>query len=412
MVATRAFVGLDLGQARDYTALAVLTRTWRADADRGVPLKPPYAVPHLQRFPLGTPYPQIVAQVLDLLCTPQLKGAFVVVDQTGVGRAVVDMITDAMAGRFVGQFCPVTVTAGHEVTLSEAGEFRVPKKELVGVLQVLLPTRRLRIAQALPEAAILAKELETFQVKITEAAKERRAARRPGAGRRARGVGRGEMARPGGSGGRVRGAEMADDTPDERITYVAGLSLGQASEASGFAVLERRCRQGKYGDTGDATYAIRHLVRYPPGTPYAAIVAAVTGVFAEKPLKDSVLIIDRTAVGRGVYDLFLYGNTGAGVWGLAVTAGHSAGTDDRGGDLVPKKDLVGVLQVLLQGKRLTVAQGLEFAGTLAEELQQFRLKTVSLTDDVVEWRERPHDDLVFAVASRPGRRSAGPGSRS
>ncbi len=39
-------------------------------------------------------------------------------------------------------------------------------------LQVLLQTRRLRIAQALPEAAILTKELETFQVKITAAANE------------------------------------------------------------------------------------------------------------------------------------------------------------------------------------------------------------------------------------------------
>jgi hypothetical protein len=166
MVTTRSFVGLDLGQAQDYTALAILTRPWQAGS------KPPYAVPNLQRFPLGTPYPRIVAQVLDLLCTPQLRHCFVVADQTGVGRAVVDMLEEAMRGRFVGQFCPVTITSGHEVTLSEAGEFRVPKKELVGVLQVLLQTRRLRISQALPEAAVLVKELETFQVKITEAANE------------------------------------------------------------------------------------------------------------------------------------------------------------------------------------------------------------------------------------------------
>jgi hypothetical protein len=66
--------------------------------------------------------------------------------------------------------------------------------------------------------------------------------------------------------------------------------------------------------------------------------------------------------------------------------------------LIPKKDLVGVLQVLLQAKRLKVAEALEHAATLAEELQQFRMKTVPLTDDVVEWRERPHDDLVLAVA--------------
>jgi hypothetical protein len=189
------------------------------------------------------------------------------------------------------------------------------------------------------------------------------------------------------------------DTPDERISYVAGLSLGQASEPSGFAVLERRCPQGEFGDkTGTATYAVRHLVRYPPGTPYAAIVEAMKGVFAEKPVKGSVLMIDQTAVGRGVYNLFWNGRTGATVSGLAVTAGHSAGKDDHGGNLVPKKDLVGVLQVLLQGKRLQVAKGLDMAATLAEELQQFRLRTVALTDDVVEWRERPHDDLVLAVA--------------
>jgi hypothetical protein len=31
-------------------------------------------------------------------------------------------------------------------------------------------------------------------------------------------------------------------------------------------------------------------------------------------------------------------------------------------------------------------------------VHQFRMKTVPLTDDVIEWRERPHDDLVLAVA--------------
>jgi hypothetical protein len=165
---SRTFVGLDLGQAQDYTALAVLTRP-RLD---GAEAMPPYAVPHLQRFPLGTPYPRIVAQVVELLRTPQLRGSVVVADQTGVGRAVVDMLTDALEGRVDGHFCPVTITAGRQESLNEAGRFRVPKKELVGVLQVLLQTRRLRVARALPEAAILVRELETFQVKLTEAANE------------------------------------------------------------------------------------------------------------------------------------------------------------------------------------------------------------------------------------------------
>ncbi|HVK13907.1 MAG TPA: hypothetical protein VM597_34510 [Gemmataceae bacterium] len=189
----------------------------------------------------------------------------------------------------------------------------------------------------------------------------------------------------------------------EHVSYVAGVSLGQASEATGFAVLERR------GPPAEATYAVRHLVRFPPGTPYAAVVGAVAEAFAEPPLRGSALLIDQTAVGRNIYDLFRNGNTGAAVWGLAVTAGHSAGKDDRGGELVPKKDLVGVLQVLLQGKRLKVAQGLDMAATLADELQQFRMRTVPLTDDVVEWRERPHDDLVLAVAVAAWQAERGPG---
>ncbi len=168
---TRGFIGLDLGQAQDFTALAVLTRPRLRGDEKGVERKPPYAVPYLQRFPLGTPYPQVVSAVVDLLRTPQLRGSFFVVDQTGVGRAVVDMLTDAMRGKVLCHFCPVTITGGHEVTAVEGG-FRVPKKELVGCLQVLLQTRRLHVAKALPVAEVLVRELETFRVKITEAANE------------------------------------------------------------------------------------------------------------------------------------------------------------------------------------------------------------------------------------------------
>jgi hypothetical protein len=172
MAAVRHFVGLDLGQAQDFTAIAVLSRPRLTGNERGADRHPPYGVPHLARFPLGTPYPQIVAAVVELLRSPPLRGCMLVADQTGVGGAVVDMLEDAMKGRVTCHFCPVTITAGHDVTRGETGRLRVPKKELVGCLQVLLQTRRLRVAKALPEAATLVRELETFRVKITDAANE------------------------------------------------------------------------------------------------------------------------------------------------------------------------------------------------------------------------------------------------
>ncbi len=171
MADMRYFVGLDLGQVRDFTALAVLCRPRQTGREPAI-ARPPYAVPHLHRFALGTPYPSVVTAVVDLLRTPLLRGSMLVVDQTGVGRAVVDMLADGLKGRVACQFCPVTITAGHAVTRGEAGRLRVPKKDLVGCLQALLQTRRLQIAHALPEAETLVRELEAFRVRVTDSAHE------------------------------------------------------------------------------------------------------------------------------------------------------------------------------------------------------------------------------------------------
>lgn len=56
------------------------------------------------------------------------------------------------------------------------------------------------------------------------------------------------------------------------------------------------------------------------------------------------------------------------------------------------------MQLLLQGRKLKVATGLEHARTLLEELQHFQIKSVLLKADAeIEWRERTHEDLVVAV---------------
>jgi hypothetical protein len=159
-------IGLDLGQAADFSAMAVLERT--SAGEDGVGLAA-YAVRHLQRFPLGTAYTAIVPAVAAIASSGPLRGAPLVVDQTGVGRAVVDMLRrSGIAGHIV----PVTITGGHTVTLGQDGAQHVPKKELVTCLQILLQARRLKIAQALREADTLARELENYRVKITVAANE------------------------------------------------------------------------------------------------------------------------------------------------------------------------------------------------------------------------------------------------
>jgi hypothetical protein len=164
--ATDYFTGLDLGQTSDYTALAVLARSARPHPADPARLLNHYAVRHLQRFKLGTGYVEIAEAVSALLARPPLPGGVLVVDQTGVGRAVVDMF-DRL--RLPATMQPITITSGTSVTGADDGSLHVPKKDLVGTLQVLLQSRRLQVANTLPDASVLAKELLAFRAKITTA---------------------------------------------------------------------------------------------------------------------------------------------------------------------------------------------------------------------------------------------------
>jgi hypothetical protein len=86
----RYFTGLDLGQARDYTAVAVLERTTPPDPRPEDRKLHHYAVRHLQRLPLGTPYREVGTRLARLFAGPPLTGTMLAVDYMGVGRAVLD----------------------------------------------------------------------------------------------------------------------------------------------------------------------------------------------------------------------------------------------------------------------------------------------------------------------------------
>ncbi|CAA9261115.1 MAG: hypothetical protein AVDCRST_MAG77-2673 [uncultured Chloroflexi bacterium] len=142
-------------------------RRWTAQYGR--PADPPLAVRHLERLPLGTSYPDVVRRVKQLISTAPLQPdtTAVLVDQTGVGRAVCDYF--ALEGVRV---IPVTVTGGIAVTGDAISGLHTPKRDLVGATQVALQQRRLTIARALPDASVLVKELASFKVKITAAAND------------------------------------------------------------------------------------------------------------------------------------------------------------------------------------------------------------------------------------------------
>lgn len=170
-------VGVDLGQSHDPTAIAVIeieTRFHPRENSDHVDVDHVYNLRHLERLPLRTSYVQQVELVAERMARPPLApawnpwaqaevGAELLVDFTGVGRAVFDIFHERGV-RAKG----VTITAGTDVT-REATGWRVAKQVLVSTLQSQMHSGRLRIAATMPDAPAFVRELTDFRVTYTSA---------------------------------------------------------------------------------------------------------------------------------------------------------------------------------------------------------------------------------------------------
>jgi hypothetical protein len=180
---------------------------------------------------------------------------------------------------------------------------------------------------------------------------------------------------------------------DARTRYMLGLDLGPPGQPTALAAAEQ------HWPGPDAHYHVRHLRRWPPGTPYPQVVTDVVKMTSAPPLCGARLAVDQTGVGRPVAELLERAVGAYELTRVVVSSGYAAGWAEDGARLVPKRDLVGVLQVLLQARRLRVASQLPETALLERELLAFRAKTPTAGAEVAEvWRERPYDDLVLAVA--------------
>lgn len=180
------------------------------------------------------------------------------------------------------------------------------------------------------------------------------------------------------------------------VRHFVGLDLGPPTEPTGLAVV---ARPKATPDGPPPAYDLRHLQRFPPGTPYPEVIAAVVRLL-RTPLDACWLLADYTGVGWAVQELLadgLEGRVTTQYSAVAVSAGNAVAAGERGGLVVPKADLVGTLQVLLQTRRLRIPVGLPYADDLVRDLGAYRPRAIAPAD-AAAWRDAPHDDLVFAVA--------------
>jgi len=141
------YIGVDLGQKEDHTAIAIVERpdlprgyqareyqaalrmrAYRAQGDQARPAVS-LLVRRVQRVALGTPYPRVVEIVREIARGQAFAGqCAVVVDGTGVGAPVVDMLRAAGLGC---EITAVTITGGEREPRQGSLNVGVPKRDLI-----------------------------------------------------------------------------------------------------------------------------------------------------------------------------------------------------------------------------------------------------------------------------------------
>src|SRR5437016_3166981 len=99
-----------------------------------------------------------------------------IVDGTGVGPPVVDLLRRE---QLAATLMPTTITGGDRESYSD-GYYRIPKRDLIVGLQVLLQDGGLQIVDGIPYLEELQAEMASMRVKVTTAGHEQYGAWREG----------------------------------------------------------------------------------------------------------------------------------------------------------------------------------------------------------------------------------------
>lgn len=186
-----------------------------------------------------------------------------------------------------------------------------------------------------------------------------------------------------------------------------GLDLGRRRDPAALVILERNSVRGAFDPAWrqhhrHIRFVLRHAQRLPLGLPYLEIVQRVAslldsttgclpGNFELLPGHElnpkKTLAVDATGVGSPVVELLRRARLPARLYPITITSGTRPARDTDGGYLIPRRDLIANLRILLETRSLRIPQDLPNRDDVINELAEL--------EDTPTSR---HDDLAFALA--------------
>jgi hypothetical protein len=186
------------------------------------------------------------------------------------------------------------------------------------------------------------------------------------------------------------------------LHFIVGVAIGVAPEHSSIAVLKQVVARKRDESPKFEEAHLIHLERLPLDAGYPSVMQNVRDCLDAAKLheedRQSDLIVDVTDCGRAAATFM----RSRGLEPLMVHMTNSSGDEaevDYREWRVPRAALIGGLQIFYQTGTLRVAEELELAPALKQQLEGLRLRPPRPNpNDPDAWRDMPRDDLVQAVA--------------
>lgn len=184
--------------------------------------------------------------------------------------------------------------------------------------------------------------------------------------------------------------------------YIFGVSVGQGPEPTAIAAIKQESHHSRSGWKSEVTeLQLGHLERLPTDAGYPELVIRlrelVKQLEGEAQGQRPDILVDITGAGSAIVNEL----EAHDMWptSVLITGGAGATRGDDGNWHLAKTEMVGVMQMALQKNTLIIANQLELASALKEELANFKMRAAVLKlEDGEAWRENDFDDLVFASA--------------
>ncbi len=185
-----------------------------------------------------------------------------------------------------------------------------------------------------------------------------------------------------------------------------GVDLAPQQSPSAIAVVEREqldpvTDPATFETKAAQQYKVRLFRRILPGPGYDEIAAEIRYTI-RKGLPQGHqrihLVLDATAIGKPVLDLMRSELRRPGLILTPVWITGQESPSSQSENRIPKRDLLQLMTVLVQQHSVVLAANIPERETLIQEIKDLARRDSGPANVELSWREKPNDDLVFAMA--------------